>query len=168
MPPWKVLIADIYYRTRDYGYRVGSTTNRDESAAKYGDHAEAAQYWLTALEKSISFSKYDPRRILTLENLGSTYWRLGQFSDALPILLKTFELNEDQLGPNHADIGALANNLAMLYHTLEHWKEAEEFYKRALRIRRKALGVEHPDVAELIKNYSNLLVSAGQQWKPKI
>lgn len=163
MPPWKVLNAD----TSITGLGIMDTEwdqlrTAAESAAQYGNHAEAAQYWLTALEKSISFSKYDPRRILTLENLGSTYWRLGQFADALPILLETFELNEDQLGPDHADIGALANNLAMLYHTLEYGKEAEEFYKRALRIRRKALGVEHPDVAELIKNYSNLLVSAGR------
>jgi tetratricopeptide (TPR) repeat protein len=133
-----------------------------ERAVRQGKLDEASQLWLMALTLCNDFGKYDARRIITLEGLAHVYWRTNQYSDALPILLKTFALHEDQLGPDHADIGVLANNLAMVYHTLERFPEAEELYRRALRIRRKVLGVEHPEVMELVKNYANLLVASGR------
>lgn len=133
-----------------------------ERAVRRGKLDEASQLWLQALALCNDLGKYDTRRIVTLEGLAHVYWRNNQYSDALPILIKTFALHEERLGPDHADIGVLANNLAMVYHTLEKFPEAEEFYRRALRIRRKVLGVEHPDVEELIKNYANLLVASGR------
>ncbi len=133
-----------------------------ERAVRQGKLDEASQLWLMALTLCNDLGQYDRRRIITLEGLAHVYWRNNQYSDALPILIKTFSLHEDQLGPDHADIGVLANNLAMVYHTLERFSEAEELYRRALRIRRKVLGVEHPEVAELVKNYANLLVASGR------
>jgi hypothetical protein len=37
------------------------------------------------------------------------------------------------------------------------YKEAEPLFVRALAIREKALGAEHPDVATVLGNYSSLL-----------
>ncbi len=136
-----------------------------ERAVRRGKFDEAGQLWLQAVTLCNEMSKYDSRRIVSLEGLANVYWRTNQFSDALPILVKTFSLHEDQLGPDHADIGVLANNLARVYHTLEKFPEAESLYQRALRIQRKVLGVEHPDVGELIKNYANLLVAAGRGFE---
>jgi len=136
-----------------------------ERAVRRGNFEEASQLWLQAIALCNDLGKYDPRRIISLEGLANVYWRTNQFADALPILVKTFSLHEDQLGPDHADIGVLANNLARVYHTLEKFPEAEALYQRALRIRRKVLGVEHPEVAELIKNYANLLVAAGRGFE---
>ncbi|MBS1953647.1 MAG: tetratricopeptide repeat protein [Cyanobacteria bacterium SZAS-4] len=136
-----------------------------ERAVRRGKFDEAGQLWLQAVTLCNDMGKYDSRRIISLEGLANVYWRTNQFSDALPILVKTFSLHEDQLGPDHADIGVLANNLARVYHTLEKFTEAESLYQRALRIQRKVLGVEHPDVAELIKNYANLLVASGRGFE---
>jgi tetratricopeptide (TPR) repeat protein len=136
-----------------------------ERAVRQGQFDEASQLWLQALALCADLSKYDAHRIVALEGLANVYWRTNNYADALPILLKTFSLREDQLGPDHADIGLLANNLARVYHTLEKFPEAEEFYRRALRIRRKVLGVENPEVEELIKNYANLLVAAGRAFE---
>ncbi len=136
-----------------------------ERAVRRGRFDEASQFWLQAIALCNDMGKYDPRRIVSLEGLANVYWRTNQFADALPILVKTFALHEDQLGPDHADIGVLANNLARVYHTLEKFPEAEALYQRALRIRRKVLGVEHPEVAELIKNYANLLVASGRGFE---
>ncbi|CAN5416917.1 hypothetical protein BH10CYA1_BH10CYA1_02110 [soil metagenome] len=133
-----------------------------ERAVRQSKFDEAGQLWLQAVTLCNDMSTYDSRRIIALEGLANVYWRTNQFSDALPILVRTFSLHEDQLGPDHADIGVLANNLARVYHTLEQFTEAEALYQRALRIQRKVLGVEHPDVAELVKNYANLLVAAGR------
>ncbi|HEY9733747.1 MAG TPA: tetratricopeptide repeat protein [Drouetiella sp.] len=136
-----------------------------ERAVRKNEFERASQLWLQAIALCNDMVKYDPRRIISLEGLANVYWRTNQFADALPILVKTFSLHEDQLGPDHADIGVLANNLARVYHTLEKFQEAEALYQRALRIRRKVLGVEHPEVAELIKNYANLLVAAGRGFE---
>lgn len=136
-----------------------------ERAVRRGKFDEASQLWLQAITLCNEMTKYDSRRIVSLEGLANVYWRTNQFADALPILVKTFSLHEDQLGPDHADIGVLANNLARVYHTLEKFPEAEALYQRALRIQRKVLGVEHADVAELIKNYANLLVASGRGFE---
>ncbi len=49
------------------------------------------------------------------------------------------------------------NNLANLYQAQGHYAEAEPLYQRALAIREKALGPEHPDVATSLENYAALL-----------
>ena len=42
------------------------------------------------------------------------------------------------------------------------YAEAEPLYKQALAIREKALGPEHPDVAQSLENYSALLRKTGR------
>ena len=44
------------------------------------------------------------------------------------------------------------NNLALLYFYQDRFDEVEPIYKRSLAIREQALGEEHPDVAESLKN----------------
>ena len=52
------------------------------------------------------------------------------------------------------------NNLALLYQSQGQYAEAESLYKRALAIREKALGPDHPDVARTLENYAALLRKA--------
>ncbi len=49
------------------------------------------------------------------------------------------------------------NNLAGLYDNQGRYAEAEPLYQRSLAIREKALGPEHPDVAQSLENYAALL-----------
>ncbi len=49
------------------------------------------------------------------------------------------------------------NNLAGLYEAQGHYAQAEPLYQRALAIVEKALGPEHPDVAQSLENYAALL-----------
>ncbi len=48
-------------------------------------------------------------------------------------------------------------NLALLYSAQGKYAEAEPLHERALAIREKALGPEHPNVAKSLENYSDLL-----------
>ena len=48
------------------------------------------------------------------------------------------------LGPEHPDVAAALNNLALRYKTQGRYVEAEPLYRRSLAIREKALGPEHP------------------------
>ena len=51
----------------------------------------------------------------------------------------------------------MANNLGLLYMAQGKYVEAEPLLKRSLAIREKALGPEHPDVAQALENYGDLL-----------
>ena len=48
------------------------------------------------------------------------------------------------------------NNLALLYRAQGQYAKAEPLYQRALGIREKALGPEHPDVARSLNNLAVL------------
>ena len=48
------------------------------------------------------------------------------------------------------------NNLAVLYGKRGKYKEAEPLCKRALEIREKVLGKDHPDVAKQLNNLALL------------
>ena len=49
------------------------------------------------------------------------------------------------------------NHLAILYNHQGKHAEAESLFKRALTIREKSLGPEHPKVAATLENYAALL-----------
>ena len=48
------------------------------------------------------------------------------------------------------------NNLAALYNAQGQYAKAEPLYQRSLAIREKALGPEHPDVANSLNNLAEL------------
>ena len=49
------------------------------------------------------------------------------------------------------------NSLAVLYLAQDQHAQAEPLYQRALAIREKALGPDHPNVATSLENYAALL-----------
>ena len=54
-----------------------------------------------------------------------------------------------------------ANKLARLYQDQGRHEQAAPLYERALSIRERALGPEHPDVATCLENYALLLQTVG-------
>jgi CHAT domain-containing protein len=60
------------------------------------------------------------------------------------------------------------NNLASLYYNQGKYAEAEPLYQRALRIREKALGLEHPDVAISLNNLAALYYAQAQPEKAEV
>jgi len=55
------------------------------------------------------------------------------------------------------------NNLAMFFASQFKYEEAEPFFRRALAIWEKALGPEHPNVAQVLENYADLLRKTGRE-----
>jgi tetratricopeptide (TPR) repeat protein len=53
------------------------------------------------------------------------------------------------------------NNLANIYSDLGDYQKAEPLYKRALEIREKVLGPDHPDVSDSLNNLANLYSDLG-------
>ena len=60
-------------------------------------------------------------------------------------------------------MATILNNLAGLYDAQGLYAQAEPLYKRSLAIAEKALGPEHPDVATVLKNYTELLRKTGRE-----
>ena len=54
------------------------------------------------------------------------------------------------------------NNLASLYYAQGKYAQAEPLLQRALAIREKALGPEHPDVARSVNNLAELYSAQGK------
>ena len=52
------------------------------------------------------------------------------------------------------------NNLAIVYETQGKYAEPRGCIKRALAIREKALGADHPDVAQSLHNLANVYRAA--------
>jgi hypothetical protein len=52
----------------------------------------------------------------------------------------------------HPATAVSLNNLAGLFHSLQNFDKALPMYRRAMKIKEKAFGVDHPDVASTINN----------------
>ena len=82
----------------------------------------------------------------SLNNLAELYASQGRYAEAEPLYKRALAIREKALGPDHPDVGDLAEQPGALYTTQGRYAEAEPLYKRALAIREKALGPDHPDV----------------------
>ncbi|CAN5850103.1 hypothetical protein BH20PSE1_BH20PSE1_26500 [soil metagenome] len=69
---------------------------------------------------------------------------------------------EKALGPEHPHVAASLNNLAALYDAQGQYGKAEPLYERALQILKKALPSDHPNLAQLMENYSALLAKLNR------
>ena len=67
---------------------------------------------------------------------------------------------------NTLDVAMSLNNLAMLLHTEGKYAEAEPLHRRALAMREKALGPEHPDVAQSLNNLANAAMRRASMPRP--
>ena len=74
---------------------------------------------------------------------------------------KKFKKNSD-LSNGTMKVAATLNNLAVLYGKRGKYKEAEPLCKRALEIREKVLGKDHPDVAKQLNNLALLCQNQGK------
>ena len=60
--------------------------------------------------------------------------------------LQVLDIREKELGPDHVDVAASLNNIAVLLKTSGQFEEAEEMYNRSIAIKENALGPNHPQV----------------------
>ena len=79
----------------------------------------------------------------------------GQYAKAEKQLLVALK-EAEKFGEQDARLAMSLNNLAELYRTQGKYAAAESLCRRALAIREKALGPEHPDVATVLNNLAVL------------
>ena len=63
------------------------------------------------------------------------------------VMMQVLDIREKELGPDHVDVAASLNNIAVLLKTSGQFEEAEEMYNRSIAIKENALGPNHPQVS---------------------
>ena len=72
-------------------------------------------------------------------------FRQGRYQAALPLAQQACELARGQAGNDALALGESLNHLANLHRELGNYTQAEQPYLEALKIKRAALGRDHPD-----------------------
>ena len=109
--------------------------------------------------------------LITLEwawLLNSTGYYLrdqGRYTEAEPLVERSLEIDEQQLGADHLDTAIKLNNLAVLYKSMGRYSEAEPLYERSLHICEQHLGADHPDTAIRLNNLAVLYESMERYSK---
>lgn len=93
---------------------------------------------------------------LNLNNLAAIEEARRNTAQAEALYVRSLQIREKVLGPEHPQVATSLNNLAMLYRSLERYREAEPCFKRALAILEKRCGVEHPNTLACLANYEAL------------
>ena len=83
----------------------------------------------------------------------------GSRSESEPFYLRSLEITEKTLGPEHPQVALILTNLADLYRSQNRCEEAEPLYRRALKISEQKQGAEHPQVGLILESYAHLLLN---------
>jgi len=95
--------------------------------------------------------------------LGMTYWYLGKFRDANPLLEKAYAIRLKELGLNDPDTLTSLHDLAMQRWKQGKPKEASDLARQALEKRRRVLGPDHEDTLWTQLNLGTFLNEIGDR-----
>lgn len=96
-----------------------------------------------------------------LNDLGSFLWARGRAEEALPVLLRSLEIREAELGPEHPYVGSTLANLGNAYVALRKRDEAEAALVRSLDICEQVYGPEHPLTSTVKGNLAAVVLEGG-------
>ncbi|MBA3548157.1 MAG: tetratricopeptide repeat protein, partial [Nannocystis sp.] len=126
-----------------------------------GDFTGARDILAAALAIS-PFPANDPRRIKPISNYGVSLYMLGDHHAAAEQYRRAMAIAGPSLGPDHPELGNLANNLGNALFALDDLDAAEQQQRRALEIFQTSLGPGHPSTAGAIANLASIAVMRGQ------
>lgn len=84
---------------------------------------------------------------------------------AAPLMIRSLEIREKQLGPDDLLVGITAGILGSIFDDSGDYGNAELLYLRNLKIKEKALGPDHTDVAQLLVNLGSFYKEKGDYVK---
>ena len=122
---------------------VGYAQGRPEDGLLIGRHAEI----------DIELSGGDDTLLSRLfHNIGSVYFGLAKYDNALKYYRKALAIDEKTLGPEDLGLAMSLNNMGAVFFAKGQYEKALDFHLKVLRIREKVLGSDHPEVAQSLHN----------------
>jgi tetratricopeptide (TPR) repeat protein/transcriptional regulator with XRE-family HTH domain len=89
-------------------------------------------------------------------------YQRGQYTEAEQLFQYALQMRERALGPDHPDVAASLNRLALLFISQGKYIEAEPLFQRALQIWKRALGPDHPETVAALNNLALIHLNQGQ------
>ena len=96
-------------------------------------------------------------------NLAKLYYAMCDYAKAENLssqAVKVFETSEQK---ETTDLACALHNLATLYHVQRKYDQAESYYQRAMTMKQKLFGPNHPETLSILKSYANLLKSTHRE-----
>lgn len=123
---------------------------------------EAEEHYLRALEVFSKLGDNELELALVCNNLGTLYWTVDELDAAKENHEIALEIRTRLLPRKSLDIGQSASNLAVVLHQGNQISEAEELYKKAIKIINDSI-TEDPSLYDAVtKNYAALLDSKSE------
>ncbi len=91
-----------------------------------------------------------------------THYLANEWELALAVGKEALAMAKQAVGPDHPDVAATLNNLALICRAQKQHAQAELYLNRALAIWESACGSDHPDVAIALNNLALLCIARGQ------
>jgi serine/threonine protein kinase len=132
--------------------------------ARDGRTITVAETLGTAARKLESDLATQPARRAKLQaTLGSTYYALGLYREAIALREKVRDYYLAASGPEHPDTLRAIGSLANSYHAAGRREEALKMREQLLPLFRKVLGPEHPDTLSAMNNLAVFYYRAGRR-----
>jgi eukaryotic-like serine/threonine-protein kinase len=123
----------------EMAYVVGHRRGRPDEGRLWAEHAAAT------LSRGT-----DPaglREAARLTNLGAISTDVAAYGEAKEFVLRSLQLRESALGPEHPNVADTLGNLAGVHEHMGEYRDTRNLAERQLAIAVGALGVDHPGVA---------------------
>ena len=152
-----VEIADVVRKIRDQADVVEA-----RAIFQAGELAEQRIDWRAAYTYYARAAGLQPSNWRYAESAGNLAYEMGDYAAATSFQETVLSTVTSVFGPDAPETATALNNLALTYHSLARYTEAEPLYRRAIEIDEKALGKDHPDVARDYNNLADLLSGQGK------
>jgi tetratricopeptide (TPR) repeat protein len=127
-----------------------------------GKLAEERIDWRAAYAHCARAARLQPNNWQYAQGAGRLAHMMGDYAVAASFQEAVLSIVTSVSGPDAPETAKALNSLALTYHSLARYIEAEPLYRRAIEIGEKILGKDHPNVAT---SYNNLAVLFQDQGK---
>eukprot|EP00931_Biecheleriopsis_adriatica_P037374 TRINITY_DN21430_c0_g2_i2.p1 TRINITY_DN21430_c0_g2~~TRINITY_DN21430_c0_g2_i2.p1 ORF type:complete len:694 (+),score=154.06 TRINITY_DN21430_c0_g2_i2:69-2150(+) len=117
-----------------------------------GSHRDSLRCHQLAVATFEEHEQGSPALASAYHGLAHAYRALGQHEQALQKYKRCLTLREAKLGPDHALLVPVLNNLGAASQQLTLHREAVRYYQRAVALETKHYGAEHPSTASTLAN----------------
>ncbi|MBI0400297.1 tetratricopeptide repeat protein [Cyclobacterium marinum] len=160
VPMLRYLIEDVGIDVDDREYNPETGQEDGWTAAQWADsdNNQAILDFLKGKNADMAF-------LNSYYNLATKSSRLsqqGRYEEALVYAEKSVIAARDEFDMDHPSFATSLNNLALVYNSLERYKDAEPLFRRATETYKQQLGEDHPFYVQALENLAGSLQSIGR------
>ncbi len=100
-------------------------------------------------------------------NLAKLYYTMCDYPKAERMAMEAVNIFDRASAGEGTDLACAIHNLATLFHVQRKYDDAEKHYQRAMIMKQKLFGPDHPETVRLLKSYANLLKATHREEQAK-